>query len=83
MIRAVEERDFSVQEVMHNILSLKMISSSFQVLNTSVEGSRKLNNSEDGVETESSMLDHYANRENLKGCDGDILNSNFIQFVAV
>ena len=82
MIKAAGERDFSVQEVMHNILSLKMISSSYQVVNTSVEGTRKINICEDGVETDRSTVDQYANCENLKGCNSDILASNFVQFVA-
>lgn len=82
MIKAVGERDFSVQEVMHHILSLKLISSSFQVVNVSVDGSRKIEFSNDDIVTEASIVDNYANRENLKGCDNTVLESNFVQFVS-
>ena len=55
MIKAVGERDFSVQEVMHHILSLKLISSSFQVVNVSVEGSRKIEIDNEEIVTEASI----------------------------
>ena len=79
MIKAVGERDFSVQEVMHHILSLKLISSSFQVVNVSVDGSRKIDITNEDIITEASIVDSYANRENLEGCDRSILKSNFVQ----
>ena len=82
MIKAVGERDFSVQEVMHHILSLKLISSSFQVVNVSVDGSRKIDITDENITTEASIVDNYANRENLEGCDRTILESNFVQFVS-
>lgn len=82
MIKAVGERDFSVQEVMHHILSLKLISSSFQVVNVSVDGSRKIDITNEDIITEASIVDNYANREDLEGCDRTILESNFVQFVS-
>lgn len=39
MMRAVGQRDMSVQEVMHQLLSIKLVSSSFQVISTSLHGS--------------------------------------------
>ena len=42
MMKAIGQRDMSAQEVMHQILSLKLFSSSFQVVTTSLEGSRKI-----------------------------------------
>ena len=41
MMKAVGERDMSMQEVMHQILSLKLFSSSFNVITVSLDGSRK------------------------------------------
>lgn len=66
MIKAVGERDFSVQEVMHHILSLKLVSSSFQVQNVSVDGSRKIDLSGNEITTEASILDNYAKKKILK-----------------
>ena len=82
MIRAVGERDFSEQELMHHILSLKLVSSSFQVVNVSVDGSRKVEINNEDVLTEASTVDNYANRANLEGCDAFVLDSNFMQFVS-
>ena len=42
MMKAVGQRDMSIQEVMHHILSIKLVSSSFQVITTSLDGSRKV-----------------------------------------
>jgi len=52
------------------------------VQNVSVDGSRKVELEDNEVITEPSILDNYARRENLKGCDKNVLKSNFIQFVA-
>ena len=53
----------SIQEVMHHILSIKLVSSSFQVITTSLDGSRKLKLTADGsLNTEPSLLDTYAGR---------------------
>ena len=69
MIKSVGERDFSAQEVMHHIISLKLVSSSFQVINVSIDGLRKIELKNEEVVTEASTVDNYANRENLKSCD--------------
>ena len=82
MMKSVGERDFSAQEVMHSIMSLKLVSSAFQVLNVSLDGSRKIKVKSAYVETEPSLLDNYANRRNIKGCSKEILECNFVNFVA-
>ena len=82
MIKAVGERDFSAQEVMHHILSLKLLSSSFQVISTSLDGSRKVTIKNDNVETKPSTLDNYANRSVFEGCTAEVLQCNFVNFVA-
>ena len=63
---------------MHHILSLKLTSSSFQVVNVSVEGSRKIEISNEEIVSEVSILDNYANRENFQVCDRTILESNIV-----
>ena len=39
MMKAVRQRDMSVQEVPDQLLSIKLVSSSFQVISTSLHGS--------------------------------------------
>ena len=62
-MRAVGQRDMSIQEVMHQILSIKLVSSSFHVITASLDGSRKVFLSKNTLETESSLLDLYAKRK--------------------
>ena len=42
MMRAVGQGHMNFQEVMYPILSIKLITSTFQVITTSLEGSRKV-----------------------------------------
>ena len=84
MMKALGERDFSAQETMHHLLSLKLYSSTFKVFNVSLNGSRKVkhvNNEEDGVATENSILDIYATRQQFSDVFPDIMNVNFVDFV--
>lgn len=76
------ERDFSAQEVMHHIMSLKLVSSTFNVVNFSLDGSRKISIKGDNIETEPSALDCYAMRNSLVGCCNKILQCNLEEFVA-
>ena len=39
MMMAVGQRDMGIQEVMHQLLSIKLLSSSFQVISASLDGS--------------------------------------------
>eukprot|EP00794_Sanderia_malayensis_P018458 gene18459-20309_t len=83
------ERDFSAQETMHLLLSLKLHSSSFNVVPVSLTGSRKLRNqfhfniSNDNVDisTENSLLDAYSNRQHYDNSP-EFLNMNLAQFAA-
>ena len=43
MLRTVGNRDHSIQEVMHHLLSLKYVSASFDVITASLDGTRKVN----------------------------------------
>ena len=81
MMSAVGQRDMSIQEVMQQILSIKLVDSTFKVNTTSLDGSRKLQLTKDGtLATEASLLDLYAKREDFVNDYPDILEQNFIQF---
>ena len=81
-MRAVEQRDMSVQEVMHQLLSIKLVSSSFQVISTSIDGSRRVTVQSNLLHTEKSLLDLYAKRDTYE-CDfPSISDLNFIQFAS-
>ena len=41
-MKAVGQRDMSIQEVMHDILSIKLCGSSFQVITVPLQGTRKV-----------------------------------------
>ena len=66
MPRSLKQRDYSIQEVMYHLLSLKCISASYEVVHVSLNGSRR-NNS--GVNqqpcTLQSTLDIYAEWKNI------------------
>ena len=79
---AVGQRDMSVQEVMHQLLSMKLVSSSFQVLSTSLDGSRRVTVQSNLLHTEKSLFDLYAKRDTYE-CDFlGISNLNFIKFAS-
>ena len=82
MMKALGQRDMIVQEVMHQLLSLKFFSSSFNIITASLEGSRKLSRENNDIITELSTLDHYATRENFKNNYPGIMTLNFLQFVS-
>ena len=67
---------FSAQETMHHLLSLNLLSASFNVVPISLNGSRRLN-----ITTTDSLLDSYAERNKYQGIvPCDLRNSNFLQF---
>ena len=82
MMKAVGERDMSAQEVMHQLLSLKLYSSSYHVITTSLNGSRKFHVADNTLQVEPSVLDDYAARASFVEGSPDILHLNFIQFVS-
>ena len=79
MIQAVGERDMSIQEVMHQILSLKLFSSSFQCITLCLNGSHQLKVVDGELVKEPSVIDQYANRMEL---DDSLLDCNLEQFVS-
>jgi len=79
MMRAVGLRDMSIQEVCHQVLKLKLYSSSFEVITVSLDGSRKVENIDGELISKLSFLDTYASREEFSS-DAEIINCNFLQF---
>lgn len=61
MIKSVGQRDYSIQEVMHHLLSLKRVSATHEVVIASLDGSRRVQVSrKKDFCTIPSMLDIYA-----------------------
>ena len=82
IMETLGERDYAAQETMHHILSLKLHSSSFNVIPVSLNGSCGVcidPETDDEICTESSLLDVYANREHCN-ISPDVINMNFLQF---
>ena len=82
MMKAVGQRDMSAQEVMHQILSLKLFSSSFQVITTSLNGCQKFHVQNEMLQVEPSLLDNYAERQSFVQDNAGILQMNFVEFVS-
>lgn len=84
VMKTLGERDYAAQETMHHLLSLKLHSSSFNVIPVSLNGSRRvrtnvLENDTDATCTSNSLLDVYANREQYDD-SRKVMNMNFKQF---
>ena len=82
IMKSLGQRDFSAQETMHHRMSLKLVSSSFNVIPVSLNGSRKIKtNSADGdLITNDLLLDVYATREKYAEHIPNIMTINFITF---
>lgn len=84
MLRTVGNRDYSTQEVMHHLLSLKCVSSSFEVVTASLDGSSKINMSGTHQScTEQSILDIHSQREKYLEVDPNLLNYNLVKFISM
>ena len=82
MMKAVGQRDMSAQEVMHQLLSLKLFSSSYQVVTVSLNDSRKFDIKGNNLKVERSLLDDYAEQQSFAEIDPIILKLNFTQFAS-
>ena len=82
MMKTLGERDFSAQETMHLLLSLKLYSTSFDVVPINLNGSRRIQThlKEESICTTESLLDIYANRMRFQKCVPHIMEMNFVQF---
>ena len=82
IMKTLGERDYAAQETMHHLPSLKLHSSSFNIIPVSLNGSRRvhINPESDGdVCTDNSLLDVYANRE-PHDSSSDVHSMNFVEF---
>ena len=77
MIKSVGERDMGMQEVMHQILVLRLYQSTFQVINISLDISKRCNLSRNNIKVDESDLEHYANR--LKH-DKEFQSMNLVEY---
>ena len=85
IMKTISQRDFSVQETMHLLLSLKLYSTTFTVLPVSLNGSRRIkpNVADTSLPcTTDSLLDIYANRGKFQNDFPDVHNLNFADFAA-
>ena len=84
IMKSLGQRDFSAQETMHHLMSLKLVRSSFNVIPISLDGSRRIKtNTFDGsITTNDSLLDVYANCEKYAETIPDIVTLNFIDFAS-
>ncbi len=84
IMKTLGERDYAAQETMHHLLSLRLYSSSFNVIPVSLNGSRRITintaTEDSKVCSSNSPLDVYANREHY-GSPIDTAKLNFVQFV--
>lgn len=83
-MKTLGERDYDAHETMHHLLSLKLHSSSFNVIPVSLNGSCRVHTSPsvdsgDTSCTNNSLLDVYANREQYYSSP-EIMNLTFFQF---
>ena len=62
MIKSVGERNMERQEVMHQVLGLKIYRNTFQVISISLDNSNQCNLSRNKVKVDESDLEHYEKR---------------------
>ena len=67
---------------MHHILSLKLISTSFEVVSVCLDGSRRISFQENSIETKTSFLDSYATRHTIEEYISTMKNMNLCQFIS-
>lgn len=73
----------SIQEVMDHILSIKLVSSSFQVRTTSLDGYRNVRmTTKDSLNTKPSLLDSYAGGAIFERDFPEISERNFKEFAS-
>ena len=82
MMKTLGERDFSAQETMHLLLSLKMYGTTFTVLPINLNASRRIDirSKESENCTKDSLLDLYAKRIMFCSSFPDVMDLNFFEF---
>ena len=77
MIKSVGEREMGMQEIMHQILGLKLYRSRFQVINISLDNSKRSNLSRNKIKVNEPDVERYANR--LKH-DKEFKSMNMVEY---
>ena len=77
MIKSVGEREMGMQEIMHQILGLKLYRSRFQVINISLDNSKRSNLSRNKIKVNEPGVERYANR--LKH-DKEFKSMNMVEY---
>ena len=84
LLKTVGQRDYSIQEVMHHLLSIKFISATHEVITASLDGSRRVHlKANNQICTVPSLLDTYAERYKYLKVDPQLLEYNFFQFASM
>ena len=83
IMKTLGQRDYSAQETMHHLRSLKQVSSSFNVVPISLNGSRRIKTQDltnsDAV-TNDTLLDVYSKRQNYTQTIPNVMGLNFVEF---
>ena len=85
MMKSLGERDFSAQETLHHLLSIKLCSSTFKVFTVNLNGSHRIKitqQPEAESVTDDSLVDIYAEREKFLQTHPFIMETNFLQFIS-
>ena len=85
-MRTLGQRDFSAQETMHLLFSLRLYSTTFNVLPVSLYGSRRVNPNQHNVSapcTKDSLLDLYAKRLQYVKNFPDIKEMSLVEFITI
>ena len=81
-MKSLSQSDHSAQEVTHHLLSLKLVSCSFNVMPINLNGSRreKAKRGDADIATHDSILDSYSKRQKYVKEVPEIMEMNFINF---
>ena len=84
LLKTVGQRDYSIQEVMHHLLSIKFVSATHEVITASLDGSRRVHlKANNQICTAPSLLDTYAERYKYLKVDPQLLEYNFFKFASM
>ena len=79
MLKTVGQRGYSIQEVMHHLLSIKFVSANNEVITASLDGSRRVQlRAKHQISTAPSIVDIYAERHNYPKVDPQLLETIFV-----
>ena len=84
LCRKLGQRDYSIQEVMHHLPSIKFVSATNEVITASLDGPRRVQlGANHQICTVPSIVDIFAERHNYLKVDPQLLETyNFCQFAS-